>query len=367
MTATAAGSAVIDNAAVRAPAAPAVSSSTRFRALDVLRGIAIVGMILVNNQGSGAHAFFGMSHADWNGWNPADLVFPLFLFVVGGSMALSMARRPPTLARVVRRAALLFAIGLAMNAIPPVVLADLRIMGVLQRIGLAYLLASLVVMFLPERRQWQVGALVLLGYAAVVGLWPIRDDFSLPGVIDRSLLGQAHVYKNGGYDPEGLLSTLTATVSVLAGFWAVTWLRRQSVGVLAARRLAIAGLALVVAGQAWGLVFPINKRLWTSSFVVLMAGLSVLVLALCYWLVEVREVSGLALEILGVNALAVYIGSEILTAQLKAHGWRVWLYDHLCSPHLGFLLGSLIYALVIAGLWWLMAYVLWKKRVFIKV
>src|SRR4051812_22804545 len=144
--------------AVRAPAPPG-----RFRSLDVLRGVAIVGMILVNNQGSGAHAFFGMSHADWNGWTPADLVFPLFLFVVGGSMALSMAKRPPTTGKVARRAALLFAIGLAMNAIPPVVLADVRIMGVLQRIGLAYLLPSLVVMLLPERRQWQVGAVALLG------------------------------------------------------------------------------------------------------------------------------------------------------------------------------------------------------------
>src|SRR5436190_19744973 len=200
MTATAAGTAVFDarpipEAAVAAPSRRA-ESTTRFRSLDVLRGIAIVGMILVNNQGSGAHAFFGFSHADWNGWTPADLVFPLFLFVVGGSMALSMAKRPPTLGRVARRAALLFAIGLALNAIPPLVLADLRIMGVLQRIGLAYLLASLVVMFLPERRQWQVGAVVLVGYAAAVGLWPMRTTFSLPGVIDRALLGPSHVYKN---------------------------------------------------------------------------------------------------------------------------------------------------------------------------
>src|SRR5437764_9635246 len=160
-------------------------TSTRLRSLDVLRGIAIVGMIVVNNQGSGAHAFFGMSHADWNGWSIADLVFPLFLFVVGTSMALSMARRPPTLARVVRRAALLFAIGLAMNALPPTVLAEVRIMGVLQRIGLCFLLAYLVVRFLPPKRQWQVGAGVLVGYWLLGSHWPITPDLPLPGLVDR--------------------------------------------------------------------------------------------------------------------------------------------------------------------------------------
>src|SRR3954470_19639096 len=136
----------------RAAAAP-VRTGRRLRSLDVVRGIAIVGMILVNNQGRGAHAFGKRSHAEGSGWSLADLVFPPFLFVVGGSMAASMARSRPPLARVVRRAGLLFAIGLAMNAMPPTVLHEVRIMGVLQRIGLAYLLASLVVLYLPERRQ----------------------------------------------------------------------------------------------------------------------------------------------------------------------------------------------------------------------
>src|SRR5207248_10330052 len=127
--------------------------------LDVVRGIAIVGMILVNNQGSGDHAFWQMSHADWNGWSLADLVFPTFLFVVGGSMAASMAKARPPLTKVVRRAVLLFAIGLVMNALPPAVLHEVRIMGVLQRIALAYLLASVVVPYLPERRQQLVAGL----------------------------------------------------------------------------------------------------------------------------------------------------------------------------------------------------------------
>src|SRR3954452_25151754 len=148
----------------RPEAAAPARTSTRLRSLDVLRGVAIVGMILVNNQGSGDHAFWQMSHADWNGWSLADMVFPTFLFVVGGSMAASMARTRPPLIKVVRRAVLLFVIGFVMNALPPTVLHEVRIMGVLQRTGLAYLLASLVVLYLPERRQQLVAAAALLGY-----------------------------------------------------------------------------------------------------------------------------------------------------------------------------------------------------------
>jgi predicted acyltransferase len=183
----------------------------------VLRGLAVLGMILVNNQGSGAHAFWGMAHADWNGWSPADLVFPTFLFVVGSSMALSMAKRPMPAGKAVRRAILLFGIGFMLNALPPTVLAEVRIMGVLQRIGLAFLLAYLLVRFVPVRRQVVIGGAALLGYWALVAHWPMVPDHSLPGMVDRFLLGPRHIYKNGGYDPEGLLSTIPATVSVLAG------------------------------------------------------------------------------------------------------------------------------------------------------
>src|SRR4051795_9741441 len=160
------------------------TATTRMRALDGLRGLAVLGMILVNNQGSGAHAFWGMAHADWNGWSSADLVFPTFLFVVGGSLALSMARRPVRLAKIVRRAALLFAIGLGMNALPPTVLGEVRIMGVLQRIGLCFLLAFLVVRYLPPKRQWQVGGAILVGYWLLASHWPITPELSLPGMVD---------------------------------------------------------------------------------------------------------------------------------------------------------------------------------------
>src|SRR4051812_39231970 len=310
------------------------TTTQRVRSVDVLRGLAVLGMILVNNQGSGAHAFWGFAHADWNGWSPADLVFPTFLFVVGASMALSMTRKPMPLAKAVRRAVLLFAIGLAMNALPPTVLGEVRIMGVLQRIGLCFLLAYLVVRYLPPKRQWQVGGAVLLGYWLLVSHWPITPELSLPGLVDRFLLGATHVYKNGGYDPEGLASTVTATVSVLAGYWTVRWLRSDSITADRLRRLAAAGAACMVAGELWSLAFPINKRLWTSSYVVVTAGAAILILALLAWLIDTGQAGRAAhgLEIFGMNALVVFAGSEILTGQLKSTGARVFLYDHLYAP-----------------------------------
>jgi predicted acyltransferase len=301
----------------------------------------------------------------------ADIVFPLFLFVVGASMALSMAKRPPTLGKVVRRAALLFAIGVGMNALPPTVVGEVRIMGVLQRIGLAYLLASMLVLYVPRRRQWLIAGGVLLGYWLLVSQWPIRPDLSLPGLVDRFLLGTKHVYKNGAYDPEGLFSTPMAMISALAGYWAVDWLRQRSDAVMAVRRMAMAGAGLVAVGQAWHFLLPINKRLWTSSFVVLMAGWGLLLLAAVHWWIEVRRHrrnwSGWRLEVFGKNALAVFIGSEIVTNYLKRWGWRPWVYGHLFSPAFGFLLGSLLYGLAITALWWVVSYELWRRRLFIKV
>jgi predicted acyltransferase len=353
-------------AAVAVRPSAAAPPSTRMRALDGLRGLAVLGMILVNNQGSGAHAFWGMAHADWNGWSPADLVFPTFLFVVGGSMALSMQRRPMSPAKAARRAVLLFAIGLALNALPPTVLAEIRTMGVLQRIGLCFFLAYLVVRYVPVRRQWLVGAAALIGYWLVVAQWPMTPAHSLPGIVDRFLLGARHVYKNGGNDPEGLASTVTATMSVLAGYWTVRWLRAGPLSGPRLRRLALAGLGIAVAGQLWGLAFPINKRLWTSSYVVLTSGIAMLALAGLTWLTE-QGWPARRMEIFGMNALVIFAGSEIVAAQMKDLGARVFVFDHLYAPLFGFRLGALVYGLVLVALWWLVAWVMWQRKVFVKV
>lgn len=356
--------------------APAQVGTRRLAALDAARGLTVVFMILVENQGDGAHAFPGMAHARWHGFTFADLVFPGFLFVMGASMALSLRPdRPGVHGRVVRRAVLLFGLGLLLNLIPHFDVGHVRVMGVLQRIGIAYLVASLLVLHAPLRKQVRVALVALVAYWAML-LLPVpgheaaslSPEVNVAGAVDREVLGAAHVYKGGGYDPEGLLSTIPAVVTVLAGFWAASWLRRQSVTSGTTRQMAVSATLLVVLGVAWGQVLPVNKRLWTSSFVVLTAGLSLLLLAACYEVFEVRGRRRLAWwpAVFGVSALVVYVASGQVRNALTALGWRRWLYDHVFS-HAGLHVGSLLYGVAFVGLWWAVAWMLWRRRVFVKI
>lgn len=352
---------------VRAP----TRSSSRLVALDVFRGATVAAMILVNNQGSGAHAFPGMAHAQWNGWNFADLVFPAFLFIVGTSLA--FAADGLTHGRLARRTLILFALGLFLNGFPYGDWSDMRVMGVLQRIAIAYALGALMVLHTPVRKQVRVAGVALLAYWAML-LLPIpgvagvhlSPALNVPGQVDRLVLGAEHVYKNGGYDPEGLLSTIPAVVTVLIGYWAGRFVRGRAVSPAVSTRLAWAGGACVVGGWAWGLLLPVNKRLWTPSFVVLTAGFSLLGLALCYWLVEVRGRRGWVLAVFGTNAIVVFLASEQLMFLLKSQGWRAAVYERVFAGF-GYRLGSLLYGLTVTGLWWTVCWVLWRRRVFVKI
>lgn len=354
--------------------APARSTRPRLAALDVLRGLAVAAMIVMNNQGNGAHAFPGTAHAKWHGVTVADVVFPLFLFVVGASMAYALRPGVPGADRkVARRATLLFALGLFLNAFPHFDLGELRVMGVLQRIGLAYLVAALLVLHTPVRKQVRVAAVALLAYWAMLllpvpghGAFVLAPDANVAGIVDRDLLGPAHVYKNGGYDPEGLLSTIPAVVTVLAGYWAARWVKWQSVSSGVSRQLAAAGVVAVAAGLAWGAVFPLNKRLWTSSFVVFAAGCALIVFALCYEAVEVRGRRAQWATVFGLNAVVVYVASEQLGYWMNRLGWRRALYDHVFSLA-GLHVGSLLYGLAFTGVWWLACWMLWRRRIFVKI
>lgn len=345
-------------------------------------------MILVNDQGDGAHAFWGMSHAKWNGFSFADLVFPAFLVIVGASMAYSFAAarargatRADLLHKAARRAAVLVAIGLAMHALPRPDLDELRLPGVLQRIGVASLLAAGVVLYLRPRRQAAVAVGILVVYGAALMALPVpgvghpllTPDASLPGWLDQHVFGARHVYGNGGYDPEGLLGTLSAVVSVLIGFWAGELMRR-SPWRRTVRRLAIGGAALVGAGIAANAVVPVNKRLWTPSFVLLTAGLSLLLLGACHLLVDVRGAPRLvrAMEPLGRNAILVYVASEEAAHVLKgvhvgAATLRELAYGSLFRPLLGFDFGSLGYALAVAGAFWLVAEAMHRRGAYVKI
>src|SRR5947209_687981 len=209
-------------------------------------------MIVVNNQGDGSHVLPSLSHAAWHGITGADLVFPFFLVIVGVSMAFAFAKRRPSHGKILRRSALLFALGFFLNAFPHFHASDVHIMGVLQRIALVYLLASLLVLHVPRRGQLVVGAVILGGYWAAMMLVPVPGHGAgvltpagnLAGWVDRTVLGVKHVYGNGPYDPEGLLSTVPAIVSALIGYWAGDWIRTQNVGADVTRLLALSCLVL---------------------------------------------------------------------------------------------------------------------------
>ena len=350
----------------------------RLLSLDALRGITVAAMVLVNNPGTWRAVYPPLRHADWHGWTPTDLVFPFFLFIVGVSIPLSLSRRAgegqdrPVLARVLRRSAVIFLLGIVLNGFPWFDWATLRIPGVLQRIALCYLAAALVYLATGWRGQAWAAAGLLLGYWALMTLVPVpgygAGDLgkagSLAAYVDRTLLGSAHLWQQAKvYDPEGLLSTLpaiaTTLLGVLAGGWVVAGRSPKAV----AAGLAVAGLAAAVLGAGWGLWFPINKALWTSSYALFTAGLAAVTLSGCYWLVEARGFRRWAWPFawFGVNALALFFLSTLAAKVLllvrvgpEATRLHAWLFERLFAPWAA----SLNASLASVSLAWALAYVL---------
>ena len=369
----------------------------RLIALDAFRGLTVAGMILVNNPGSGKHVYPPLRHAEWHGFTPTDLVFPSFLFIAGVAIPLALGRRvergdsPAALtAKVVRRSALIFALGLFLTAFPfrkplPELAATVRIPGVLQRIALCYLAAAVVYLRTGVRTQLAIVAGLLLGYWAAMTLVPVpgvgAGDLSRPNNlaawIDRGLL-PGHLYKPD-YDPEGLLSTLPAVATTLIGVLAGQWVagRGRSLSRVSAG-LAGAGALLLVTGGAWDEVFPINKALWTSSFVLFTAGLSSLGLALFVWLIEVRGLRRWAwpFVVFGSNALAGYALSGLLARVLtlvtvpaadgRAVDLKSWLYTTGFASWADPTFASFLYALAYVLLWLGVLAVLYRFRVFLR-
>jgi predicted acyltransferase len=363
---------------VTPPAAP-----PRLLSVDALRGLTVAAMVLVNNPGTWSAVYAPLRHAPWHGWTPTDMVFPFFLFVVGVSIPLALG---PALdrgerglpGRVLRRAAVIFALGLLLHALPYFPLATLRIPGVLQRIAVCYLLAALLVLVTRGARGWRAQAIVT--GALLVGYWllmtrvgapgQVAGDLSpagnLAGHVDRLVLGTRHIlHATREYDPEGILSTLPATATTLMGVLAGHGLRAGRSGLRSGHQivggLALGGLGATALGWLWGLSFPVNKALWTSSYALLMAGLAALVLAAFHWLIEVRGRRGWAgpFAILGVHALALFFLSSLmakllLIVRVGPGGPRLhaWLFDHLFAPWAAPVNASLAYALAYVALWW---------------
>jgi predicted acyltransferase len=378
--------------------------SQRLISLDVFRGITISGMILVNMVGTAGKGYPPLLHADWNGCTPTDLVFPFFLFIVGVAIAFSFAKylnpsnssylsqgNPEGLYwRIIRRSAILFALGIFLNGFWNYDWSSIRIMGVLQRISLTYLFASLIVLNFPKKAQWGIAKLLLIGYWLAMSFIPIPDygmgnltrEGNFGAYIDRLIIGTAHLYKGDNFnsmgDPEGLFSTLSATVNVLLGYFTGEWLRKQPIKSRTSINLIIGGLVCLVIGQVWGFVFPINKKLWTSSFVVFTTGWALLLFAACYELIEVRQTQRWSkpFEVIGMNPITIFVASVLMIKILvKTHigsGENApttfnWIYEQLFIPWIGEINGSLFFALVTLLFWWSVGYVMYRQRWFIKV
>ncbi len=365
----------------------------RYLALDVLRGITIAAMITVNTPGSWAHIFSPLEHSKWHGCTPTDLVFPFFLFVVGVSMFFSFSKynnslNKESLLKIGKRTLLIFAIGLFLNSFPQWMTdySKLRIVGVLQRIALAYGIGSLIVLATQRKYLPFVGASILLLYWGILYFMGGTDPYSLAGnaaiPFDKAILGENHLYKGFGipFDPEGLLSTIPAIVTVILGYLA-GGIIKQTEKVRVPRILSIYGIIGVAAGFLWGMLFPINKPLWTSSYVLYSAGWALLVLALLIWIIDLKGYTKWTsfFVVFGMNPLIIFALSGLYARSISrfihvtendgsvVNGYT-WLYQHVfmpLSPDLR--VSSLLFALSHIVLFWLIGLILYKKKIFIKV
>ena len=368
-----------------------MTAPTRLRSLDAFRGLTIAGMILVNNPGSWSHIYPPLEHAEWNGWTPTDLIFPFFLFIVGISLVYSFARRVERgdrRAAIVRKIALrslaIFTVGLALNFIPRFDPATVRIPGVLQRIAVAYFFAALIYLgTMRRRRAWVAGAL-LVGYWLAMTLVPV-PGFG-PGVlepvgnlaqyIDIHLL-RGHTWKPE-WDPEGLLSTVPAIVTCLLGTFTGELLRSERTPAETAARLFVWGNAAALAGVIWSVWFPINKNLWTSSYVLFTAGMALNLLGLLYWVIDVRGRARWAwpLYVFGSNALLVFVLSGLAARLLglwmvadgedRTSAWH-YVYTHWFASWAGPLNGSLACALAFLLLWLGVMALFYRRGIFLRV
>lgn len=374
----------------------------RLISLDVFRGLTIAMMIIANMAGVVPDVYPFLSHAPWNGCTPTDLVFPFFLFIVGVAMSFSLSKyslesklNSFVYFNLCRRAVILFTLGLLLNGfwnqgVGSFDLQSLRLMGVLQRIGLAYLFASLIVLKLPEKTQWALAGILLIFYWLTMMYIPVPDygagmltrEGNFGAFIDRLIIAKPHLYAGDGFnfrgDPEGLFSTIPAVVNVLFGYFAGQWMRKSTINSHTSMDLVLWGLCSLVVGMIWDGLFPINKKLWTSSYVLFSTGWGLVFLAACYDLIEVRKIKrwSKGFEIIGLNAIALFVASVFLikvTVKLKigegdnAISVYNWIYRNLFVSWVGNTNGSFLFALATLSLWYGLAFFMYRQRWFIKV
>jgi len=388
----------------------------RFYSLDVFRGATVCLMILVNNPGNWQHIFAPLEHAPWHGLTPTDLVFPFFLFAVGNAMALTMPKLEAAGAtvfwrKIIQRTILIFLIGLFLNWWPfikwqsdnltfkhwvdPVSPENgIRILGVLQRIAICYFLASVITYYFRVRKSFYIALVLLIVYWILCVIGNPSDPYSLSGWfgtdIDKKILGLPHMYKGEGvaFDPEGLMSTMTATVEVIFGYLVGNYIHRKGRNFEMVSSLFVAGVVMLIAGFCWDMVFPINKKIWTSSFTVYTSGLATITIATMIYIIELKNIKGWLtrfFDVFGKNALFVFALSSFLPRLLAliriplnspsnaeekivyTNPWT-WLYQKVLvhipgDPRIG----SLLYALCVITFMWAICWWLDRRKIYIKV
>ena len=365
-------------------------AAQRLMALDVMRGLTIALMIMVNTPGSWSYVYPPLLHSKWNGCTPTDLVFPFFLFIVGVSMWFSFKKfdqgiTKKSLYKVLKRFAIMFLLGVFLNGFPDFDFENLRYLGVLQRIAIAYLFGALLCMQFNYKQLLFIFAGILIGYWGLLffgspdGPYELSSNLVLK--IDVLLFGENHLYNGFGipFDPEGLLSSIPSVGTLLLGYFSGRLIELSGNTMLAIKKLVQFGAITVFLGYIWGFLFPINKALWTSTYVLYTGGLAMVFLGFLLWIIDAKGFKKWAKPFIhfGTNPLAIYMFSGIYVSLIllinitNSEGVLVSGYDYLYAdvfvPIAGNMNGSLLFAVAHIVFFWLITYVLYKKKIFIKI
>lgn len=381
--------------------------ANRLLALDVFRGLTIAAMVLVNNPGSWSYVYSPMLHAQWHGWTVTDLIFPFFVFIIGVSIHIVTSRlsqQPQQRWQFIKQAGVrslkLFGLGLFLALFYYNVqdanyswwqqqVESIRVMGVLQRLGLVFFITVLIVLFFANRGRWIWMGGILLGYWAMLMLVPYGDNFEFQGEltfgnnlvawVDHSVFAAKNLYYSQAipfaFDPEGLLSTIPAVAGCLAGVFCGQLLTdKQQTLLKKCQTMFVVGLVLLLTGELWGLLFPINKALWTSSYVLMSTGWALVVLASLVWLLDIKKWSSWSAPfvVFGTNAILFYmltavIARILLMIPVGDFNLHHWLYNDVFQPLFGNYNGSLMFAISFMCISYLMMYWFYKRNIFWKV
>jgi predicted acyltransferase len=374
----------------------------RLLSLDFFRGVTVAAMILVNNPGDWGHIYAPLEHAPWNGCTPTDLVFPFFLFIVGVSIAYAMGNRKADssghqkiILKAFKRALILFALGLFLSLFPKIftdpveAFRTVRIPGVLQRIAVVYFICAILFLKSTPRSLINITILLLGGYWALMTFVPVPGigfpnlgkETNLGAWVDRSLLGEAHLWKMAKtWDPEGILGTIPAIATGLFGVLTGSYLKRKDTDEAAkVTWIFCAGLSAALLGLLWDLQFPINKSLWTSSYVLFSGGLGMMLVAFSYWIIDIQNYTKFTPPFIayGVNAITVFFLSGIIPRLLNmikivnpdgsSIGLQSWLYSNYFKPNFSPVNASLAWAIAFNTFWFIILWIMYRRKIIIKI